>query len=286
MRKESTHKDRKRLFNFFIRKLARKSVLRKEQKFLRSCTVLGKMIEEEIVDFVRAQNAFGLLRNLSVIIGRQKFRRHRRIENVVQDLLQFHRRFSIGTKLQRIVRIPVYDMAHKRLGNIAVDRIHRHVIGIVRAPAKRNLGKVARSNHNSAFAIRNIHQNLRAFARLDILVSHVELLRVMADILEMLEARILDAYSPQFNAQKFRKQNSIVLRALCRSKSRHRERQDFQRRAFQQLERFCDNEQRKRRIKTARKSNHSTLGARSFQTFRKTCTLDIENLSARLIARF
>ena len=98
------------------------------------------------------------------------------------------------------VGVPAHNVAHECLGNVAVHRVHGHVIGVVGAPAERNFGEVTRADNDSAFAVRDVHQYLRALAGLHVLVSHVEFLRVVPDVGKMLEACLLDIDGTEFHA--------------------------------------------------------------------------------------
>ena len=160
------------------------------------------------------------------------------------------------------------------------------MVGIVGAPAKRNFGKVTRSHHDTAFLVRDIHQDLGAFTGLHIFVGHVERIRVVADVRKMLHARLLDIDRTKFHAQQFRHRNSVVLGAFRRSEARHREHENFACRAFQQLECFRNHEQCQRRIEPAAKPHDRTFGMRSLDAFRKPRTLDIENFLAVLVTGF
>ena len=160
------------------------------------------------------------------------------------------------------------------------------MVGIVGAPAERNFGKVSRSHHDTAFLVRDIHQDLGTFAGLHIFVGHVKRIRVMADVRKMLHARLLDIDRTKFHAQQFRHRNSVVLGAFRRSEARHREHENFTCGAFQQLKCFRNYEQRKRRIEPAAKPHDRTFGMRSLDAFRKPRTLDIENFLAVLVTGF
>ena len=126
-----------------------------------------------------------------------------------------------------MIGVPCDNVTHERLGNIAVHGVHGHVIGVIRAPAKCDFGKVTRSNDNAAFFICQVHQDLGAFASLYVFVSHIELCRIVTDVLEMLQARGLDVDCSEFNAQEFRHRNSIVLCAFGRAESRHCNHENF-----------------------------------------------------------
>ena len=136
-----------------------------------------QVIEEVIVQLVRAHQVLGLLRNLAVARGRQKLGRHRRIENIEQCL---------GDATTKDIGRIAHQMAHKRFGHARIDGIHAHVVAVVRSPAERQLRQVARADDKTASLIGQIHQNLRTLAGLAVLVSHVLHGRIVLNVLKML----------------------------------------------------------------------------------------------------
>ena len=60
------------------------------------------------------------------------------------------------------------------------------MVTVVGGPAERQLAEVARADDKAAGLVGQIHENLRALARLAVLVGHVLDRRVVLDVLEVL----------------------------------------------------------------------------------------------------
>ena len=147
-------------------------------------------------------------------------------------------------------------MAHKRLRHRGVDRIHRHMVAVVRRPPERKLRKIAGSDHHAVFLIRDIHQNLRALPRLTVLIGHIMRRHIMPDVSKMEQHRFLNIDLPKICPQRTDQLYGVIVGAVCRTKARHRHRLDPLMRKPQQIKGAHHNEQRERRIKPAGDSNH------------------------------
>ena len=76
-------------------------------------------------------------------------------------------------------------MAHQGFRYGRIDGIHRHMVAIVRCPAKCQLGKITSSNDHTAGLVGKIHQNLGSLTRLSVFIRHIMLLRILSDVAEM-----------------------------------------------------------------------------------------------------
>ena len=125
---------------------------------------------------VRSDEIFCFLRN-DTIFRRQQFRADRRVEHIQKDIGKCF--FPAG------VRIILHQMAHQGFRYGRIDGIHRHMVAIVRCPAKCQLGKITSSNDHTAGLVGKIHQNLRSLTRLSVFIRHIVFLRILSDIAEM-----------------------------------------------------------------------------------------------------
>ena len=107
---------------------------------------------------IRADNAFGLLSNFSLCIGRQKLGAYGSID----DIPEIFRACGENIVFDKAVNHP----ADKRFRYACVDSVHAHVVAVVGAPAERKLAQVARADNNSVRLARIIHENLRSLPRL------------------------------------------------------------------------------------------------------------------------
>ena len=132
---------------------------------------------------VRSDEIFCFLRN-DTIFRRQQFRADRRVEHIQKDIGKCF--FPAG------VRIILHQMAHQGFRYGRIDGIHRHMVAIVRCPAKCQLGKITRSDNHTAGLVGKIHQNLRSLTRLSVFIRHIVFLRILSDITEMKIDSLLD----------------------------------------------------------------------------------------------
>ena len=133
--------------------------------------------------FIRTNQIFCFLRNLTVL-RRQKLRTYRSIQNIQKNLCKF--------LIFAGICIISYQMTYQRLRHGTVDCIHGHMITIISCPPKCQFGKVSCSNDNTTGLVCNIHQDLRTFPCLSVLISDIMYFRIVSDITEMQVDRFTD----------------------------------------------------------------------------------------------
>ena len=79
------------------------------------------------------------------------------------------------------------------------------MVAVVRRPAQSKFGQIARSHHQSARHVGNVHEHLSAFARLGVFVSDVRGFIVVAYVLKMRQNRFLDVDLLYIDAQRLGK---------------------------------------------------------------------------------
>ena len=212
-----------------------------------------QVIEEVVVQLVRAHQILGLLRNLAVARGRQKLGRYRRIEDVEQDLG--------NTPAKDISRI-AHQVTHERLGHARVDGVHAHVVAVIGSPAERQLRQVARADDKAASLVGQIHQNLRTLAGLAVLVGHVLHGLIVLNVLKVLLHGRVDRNLAEAHAQVAGKRLGIGLGAMRRAKTWHGDRRDTRARQPQCIEGANCHEQCQRGVQATRKADDRSLGTR------------------------
>ena len=125
---------------------------------------------------IRSDEIFCLLGN-DTVFRRQQLRADRRVEHVEKNIGKCF--FPAG------IRIILYQMAHQGFRYGRIDGIHRHMVAIVRCPAKCQLRKITRSDDHAAGLVGEIHQNLGSLTRLSVFIRHIMLLRILSDVAEM-----------------------------------------------------------------------------------------------------
>ena len=129
------------------------------------------------MQLVRTHQILGFLSDLAIARRGQELGRHRRIEDVEQ---------CGGDATAKDIGRIAHQMAYERLGHARVDGIHAHMVTVVGGPAERQLGQVARADDKTTGLVGEVHENLRALARLAVLIGHVLDRRVVLDVLKML----------------------------------------------------------------------------------------------------
>ena len=140
---------------------------------MRRKTETKYVVQEEVVQFVRADQVFSLLRDLTVF-GRQKFRTDRRVKHIHQYTLQ--------CLVIAGVRVIADQMADQGLRHGAVDCVHGHMVSIVGCPSESKFGEISGSYNDAAGLVCQVHQHLGALSCLGILVRDICHFRIMSDV--------------------------------------------------------------------------------------------------------
>ncbi len=197
---------------------------------------------------IRTYDLFGLLCDLSVFVGRQKFGTYRGVENVRKHLAAF---------IENIV--PHYRVdhpSHERFRHTAVDTVHTHMIGIISAPTERKLAQISRADYKSADLARIIHKHLGAFARLRIFKCQIELFGILTYVRKMLFDRRFYRDLEIGYPEAFHKLKRVIVSAVGRSEAGHRYSDHICQTPAATSRGFGADKQRKRGIKTARYAYH------------------------------
>ena len=154
------------------------------------------------------------------------------------------------------------------------------MVGVIGAPAERKLGEVARADEQRALLVGGVHKYLRALARLNIFVGHVEYAHIVPYVPHMLSTRGDDVYIPELGPDALRERNGARLRALRGTEAGHCDADYVFLRQAKQVERPVRNKQRKCRIEPARNAYHSLFEPYVLDPLCKPRRLDIEYLGA------
>ena len=135
------------------------------------------------------------------------------------------------------------------------------MVGVVGRPAKRELTEVAGADDDAVQLIRDVHEKLRPLTSLRVLVDHGVILRVVPDVLKMLQHRGLDVDLPQRRVQKTRQRHCVIVCAVRGAERRHGHGDDILAREPQHIEGARDDEQRQGRVEAAGDTDHGRLTA-------------------------
>ena len=245
------------------------------------------------MNLVGTENGLSLLSNVTLGIRREQFWRYRSFQDVLENFGQllhtvvaFRQHTIDNTVLVLVIRlvcVPTNNIADKRLRNVAIHGVHRHMVGIVGTPSESNFGQVASANNHTLFLVGQVHKNLGTLASLRILVRHIGNLRIVADVIEVLHTSLGYVNRTEFHAKSVSHFDSIVLGTFGCSKPRHRHRKDVGNRTTEKLVRLVYDQQGQRRVKTARQPDYGTLHS-GFKTLGKASTLDIEDFLTTIVA--
>ncbi|MPM44433.1 hypothetical protein SDC9_91111 [bioreactor metagenome] len=162
----------------------------------------------------------------------------------------------------------------------AVDPVHRHMIPVVGRPAKSQLRKVPRSDHQGVELVCQVHQHLGPFARLTVLVGDIQHLRVVTDILEVLTHSLGDGDGAQLNTQSLCQLGCIALGAFGGAKSRHRYRNNVLAFQAQQVEGPYGDQKGKGRVESSAEAYHHAFAEGVLKTLFQPQSLQSQNLLA------
>ena len=161
------------------------------------------------------------------------------------------------------------------------------MVAVVRRPAQRQLGEVARTDDKTAVLVRKVHEHLRALACLRVLVGYVAFFGVMADIGKVQPHRFPDRHLPEGRAEQLGKLLRVRLRAPRRTEARHRDGKNPLARQAQAVKGAGADEQSQRRVQSAGHAHHHMGSVRARQPRFQPGSLQIENhLTARGQIRF
>ena len=179
-------------------------------------------------------------------------------------------------------------MLHQGLRYARVDRVVAHLVAhAVRAPAQRQLGQVARAQHDAAQVIGQAEQVVGAQARLDILEGHVvgglALAVGVADVGQHLRGRRADVDLLEGRAQVAAQQRRVRLRALRCGKTGQRVAQDVRAWPAHQVHRAGSHDQCVRRIQAARHADDDLRVSDRAQALDQARDLNVVGLVAVLL---
>ena len=208
------------------------------------------VIEEEIVQGIRAQ---GVLRALGQLarLGGDQLGGDRRIEDILHDRGDF--------AAELCARV-ADEMPDQRFGHRGAHVVHAHLVAVVGAPAQRQLAQIARAQREAADLVGDIHDDLRAFARLRIFVGDVVHFGVLPDIFEVLLDGLDDGDGSGRAPDQRHQPERVLQRAAARAHAGHGDADQPLHRIARAAERIGGGEQGERRIEAAAHAEHGAPG--------------------------
>ena len=177
--------------------------------------VIDQIVQEEVLEVVRADGVLALLGDLAVARRGQQLGADRRVEHVEQGLGEH----LVVRRLGDVA----HDHLHHGLGRAGVDVVHGDVVAVVGAPAVGKLAHVLGADMDAAVgkAVGHVHEDLGALARLRILIHDVAVFRVVADVFKVLHDALADVDDAHGRAELLGHDDGVGLRAVGRTEARH-----------------------------------------------------------------
>ena len=101
------------------------------------------------------------------------------------------------------------------------------MVAIVSSPAQGKLREVSRTDHEAVRLVRHVHKKLGTLTGLAVLVRHVMYMDVVIDILEVLDASLLDGDLPEGHAKGAYQVTGIGIGTIRRSEAGHGDADDL-----------------------------------------------------------
>ena len=229
--------------------------------------IFYKVIDKEVMEFVRPYDIFGFLLDTAGFIRRQQFGAYGSIENAFQNFLQIAA-LAFGYMFDH--------QPDQRFGQGAVYCVHAHVVAIVSAPAQSHFGEVAGADDHAAGFIGYIHKYLGAFPGLHIFVSVGQVCRIVFNISKMLFASQSYIDRLDRNIQRIAKFFAVAPGEFGGAESGHGVGFDGIGGQIQKLHRSMSRQQRQRAVQPAGNPDDHGFTAGVFKASDKPGDLDIE----------
>ena len=101
------------------------------------------------------------------------------------------------------------------------------MVAIVSSPAQGKLREIPRTDHEAVRLVRHVHKKLGTLAGLAVLVGHVMYMDVVINILEMLDASLLDGDLPEGHSQGAYQVAGIGIGTIRRPEAGHGDADDL-----------------------------------------------------------
>ena len=151
-------------------------------------------------------------------------------------------------------------MPDQRFGHGGAHVVHAHLVAVVGAPAQRQLAQIACAQREAADLVGDVHDDLRAFARLRIFVGDVVHFGILPDILEVLLDSLDDGDGSGRAADQRHQPERVLQRAAARAHAGHGDADQPLHRIARAAERIGGGEQGERRIEAAAHAEHGAPG--------------------------
>ena len=221
------------------------------------------------MELVWTDKVFRLLGNITFVVSRLQFWRDRCLHDVIQRLAYRFIFSSLGSI--------AYKILYKRFRNTGIHGIHAHVVTVIGTPAQRKLAEVARTDDKSAQLITQIHQDLRAFTSLCILIRSVMYTRIVTYILEMLQYGSRNINFTDCHSKILHECHGILIGTVSGTEPWHGDTYNALTVESQLVKSLGHNEQGKCGVKSTADTDNSSLAVGMNKSFSQSADLYIED---------
>ena len=157
------------------------------------------------------------------------------------------------------------------------------MVAVVGGKAERQLGEVARADHDAALLVGEIHQDLRALTRLAVFIGHVVRFGVLSDVAEVDVHRVLDVDVREGRAERGGQRLRVGFGALRRAEAGHRHGVDVGHGAARNFAGAHRDQQGEAGVEAAGKPDHERLCAGGLHAAGKPARLNFEDAVAAVV---
>src|SRR5690554_3212773 len=129
--------------------------------------MVNGVVEEKVMELIRANEVFGFLGDLTVFIRRKELGGNGRCRDIAEG----------GSHVTRLGfgkgGVPFHEIANEGFWHTYIDVIHGHVISVVSAPTESRFREVASADNEGGVFICKVHEDLSSLTGLGIFVSGV-----------------------------------------------------------------------------------------------------------------
>ena len=158
------------------------------------------------------------------------------------------------------------------------------MVAVVGGPAQRQLGEVARADDEASLLVGDVHDDLRALARLAVLVGDVVDALVVADVSKVLTHGRGNVDLAQLHAEGVCQRGGVAVRALGGAKARHGNRNDALTVESEQVKGPHGHKQGQRGVQAAGDADDRAVAVRVVETLGQAPRLDGEDVLAAGVA--
>ena len=229
------------------------------------------LVSEEVLQAVRADGILALLLDL-IVMYRQKLRCYGAVKHIVERGLE--------DAILGLARDIADVRANLSLGQTHIDVVHAGMVAVIGAPAVDELAEILGTDVKAVELIGDIHEHLRALARLRVLEGDGVIVMRMTDIVKVLVDALADVDNADFRADLLGDDDGVGLGAGGGAEAGHSAGDDVRRGQPQLLDRHRADHDGKRGVHAAGDTDDAVVKSGVLHTLDKAGDLNVEHTLA------